>query len=143
MISILILGACGKKKDEAVMEDDPLITTELETEGGSVESGDGYGFDIFIFELTTNSGETIDISYDVSGKSAAKYEDSREDIHLADEKAMDKASLLFDEIRIEKETSEDQVIERLLDELNVDAYNELKLFVNFDEGTELQIDKKQ
>lgn len=123
------------------MEEDPSLTTELETEGGSLESGDGYGFDVFQFDMKTTSGETVLISYDVSGKADAQYEDSSEDIHLKGVEAMDKASQLFREIRIDKDTPEDQVIEKILKQLSVEEYDTFKLSVNFDEGTELRIDE--
>lgn len=135
------MGACGKKDSQNIMEDDPSLTTELETEGGSVESGDGYGFDIFQLDMKTTSGETVLISYDVSGKSDAQYEDSSEDIHLKGAEAMDKASQLFTVIRIDKDTPEDQVIQKILEQFNVDEYAEFKLAVNFDEGTTLRIDE--
>lgn len=117
------MGACGKKDSQNIMEDDPSLTTELETEGGSVESGDGYGFDIFQLDMKTTSSETVVISYDVSGKADAQYEVSSEDIHLKGAEAMNKASQLFTVIRIEKDTPEDQVIQKILEQFNVDEYD--------------------
>lgn len=139
LIATLIISACGKKMTDTP-KDDPTLTTELETEGGSIESGDGYGFTLFDLELITDQDETINIWYDVSKKANATYDNSIEDLHLEEQEAMDQTFIIFDAIRLNKDTPEDQAIEDILKHFEIEDYTKFKLDVDFDENTKLRID---
>lgn len=135
---ILVMSACGKKMTDTP-KDDPVLTTEIETEGGSIESGNGYGFTIFNLEIITDKDEKITVWYDVSKEANATYENSRENIKVEENEAMDKVFILFNTIHLNKDTPEDQVIEKILDYYSVEGYSKFKLDVDFDENTKLRI----
>lgn len=122
-------------------KDDPVLTTEIETEGGSIESGNGYGFTIFDLEIITDKDEKISVWYDVSKEANATYENSRENIKVEENEAMDKVFILFNTIHLNKDTPEDQVIEKILDYYSVEGYSKFKLDVDFDENTKLRINE--
>lgn len=136
------MGACGKKITDET-RDDPTLTTELETEGGSIESGDGYGFTIFELDIEVNGEDMIAIDYDVSEKAEAEYENKSKGIDLAGTAAMDEVFILFNAIRVDKDTPEDQVISDILKHYELDEYSKFELAIDFDEGTKLRINERQ
>ncbi|AOV08913.1 YusW family protein [Sporosarcina ureilytica] len=140
IISVLVIGACGKKPADDT-KNDPVLTTEKETEGGSIESGDGFGFTIFDLEIDINGEDAIDVSYDVTEQADADYKNKLNEIDVEGAKAMDELDILFKEIRLTKDTPEDQAINDILKFYEIDDYSKFELNVNFDEGTELRIHK--
>lgn len=138
LITTLIISACGKKMTDTP-KDDPSLTTEREIEGGSLESGDGFGFTLFDLEIVTDQDETINIWYDVSKEANATYENSIENLQLEEKQAMDKTFVIFDAIRLNKDTPEDQAIEDILKHFEIEDYTIFKLDVDFDENTKLRI----
>lgn len=144
LVSIIVISACGKKEPDKITDekrDEPTLTTEIDTEGGSIESGDGYGFTLFDLAITTDEGETIKVWYDVSKYAEATYENSKENVYVEENEAMDQTFVLFNTIHLDKDTPEDQVIGKILDYYSVEDYTTFKLDVNFDENTKLRIDR--
>lgn len=141
LISVLVLGACGKKSNDDGTKDEPVLTTEMETEGGSFEYGDGYGFTHFDLEIDISEEDAIDAYYDVNEQAEADYQNKLNEIDLEGVKAMDKLDILFKEIRLKKETSEENAINSILEFYEIDDYSKFELRVVFDEGTELLINK--
>lgn len=138
LVGALLFAGCGKKSVDG-KKDEPALTTERETEGGSIETGAGFGFTIFDLEIDIDGEDAIDVDYDVSKQANADYKNKLNDFDLEGDKAMDKAVILFNEIRITKDTPEDQVIEKILKFYEIDHYSKFELRVDFDEGTELRI----
>lgn len=132
------MGACGKKPADDT-QNDPALTTELENEGGSIESGDGFGFTIFDLEIDINGEDAIDVSYDVTEQADADYTNRLNEIDVEGAKAMDVLDILFKEIRLTKDTPEDQAMNEILKFFEIDDYSKFELNVHFDEGTELRI----
>lgn len=52
---------------------------------------------------------------------------------------MDVLDILFKEIRLTKDTPEDQAMNEILKFFEIDDYSKFELNVHFDEGTELRI----
>ncbi|MCZ2260329.1 YusW family protein [Sporosarcina sp. G11-34] len=139
--SVLLIGGCGNSNKKVVdgNKDEPLITSEPEDEGGSMETGDGYGFSEFDLEIDIDGADAIDLDYKVVKKVEAEYENKLQDYHLKDEPAMAKIHDLFMDIKITKDTPEDEVKQKILQFLHIDNYSKFDLEVVFDNGQLLEI----
>lgn len=146
---VLVIGGCGNKDNKVVdgNKDDPLITTDAEVEGGSLESGDGYGFSEFDLEIEVEGVDTIDLDYKVKDKPdsdiEADYTNKIEGFDLKDEDALDEIRELFVNISITKDTPADEVKKKIVDFLRVEEYSKFELDVLFDDGIKLEIDDKK
>lgn len=138
IIGLLIIGGCSKRSANEP-KDDPVINTETENAGGSLEHGDGYGFDKFELEIEFDEHDQISIDYDVTGTVEAKFENTFENFDLESDQAMNKIQELFIYLLLTKDMPEDEVITKTLQFYNLEDYSKFELDVNFDEGTKLQI----
>ncbi|MCG7335035.1 YusW family protein [Sporosarcina sp. ACRSM] len=141
----LLLSGCGnfgKNADEPNREDADIIH-EHEKEGGSLETGDGYGFSTFDLEIDVDGKDAIDVDYDVTERADADYDNKLKNIKLQGNEAMDQLNKLFLDILITKDTPKQEVIDKILDWYQLDAYSKFDLEVNFDDGTKLNIEDVQ
>ncbi len=139
LTSVLLLGACVKNAD-VDDKDVPTISSKPETEGGSMETGDGYGFVTLDLTIDVDDEEVISTSYDVTKKAEATYIDDLADIDVEGNDAMDELFYLFDHMRLTKDTPDEETIDKIMEHYELDDYSNLKLDVEFDEGTMLHID---
>ena len=112
-----MLGGCGnfgKNADKPNREEADIIH-EDEKEGGSMETGEGYGFTKFDLEIDVDGKDAIEADYDVTEKADADYENKLKNIKLKGNKAMDELNKLFMEIRITKDTPQQEVIDKILE----------------------------
>jgi hypothetical protein len=145
LTSVLLLSGCGnfgKNADKPKREDADIIH-EHEKEGGSLETGDGYGFSSFDLEIGVDGKDVIDADYDVNETADADYENKLKNIKLKDNEAMDQLNKLFMDILITKDTPQQEVIDKILDWYQLDSYSKFKLEVDFDDGTKLNIEDIQ
>ncbi len=146
---VLVLGGCGNKDNKVVdgNKDDPMFTTEAEVEGGSLESGDGYGFSEFDLEIKVDGADTIDLDYKVKDKAdtdiKAEYENKIENFDLKDEDALNEMRELFIAILITKDTPPEEVKDEILKFLHIEDYSKFELDVLFDDGVKLEIDDEK
>lgn len=138
LAALLIIGACGKKESKDSQED-PTLTTKPEHEGGSVESGDGFGFNEFDLEIEVDGEDIIDISYDVSDEADAKYVNTLKDVDVTGEKAMDETGVFFENIRAHKDGSEDELVDDILQYFGIEDYSKFDLEINFDDDIKREI----
>ena len=129
----------GKNADKPNREE-AVIINEDEKAGGSIETGNGYGFTSFDLEIDVDGKDAIEVDYDVNEKAEAEYENKLKNIKLKDNKAMDELNKFFMEIRITKDTPEQEVIDKILNGLNMETYSKFDLEVDFDDGTLLDIE---
>ena len=141
LAGVLLIGGCGNSGKKVVdgNKDKPLITTEAEDEGGSLQHGDGFGFSEFDLEVDVEGADAIDIKYKVERQAEAEYENNLLDFHLKDAKAMDAIRELFVNILITKDTPEDEVKKNILQFLHIDDYSKFDLEIVFDNGQLLEI----
>lgn len=137
--AVLLLGACVKTAD-VNQEDEPTISSKPETEGGSMETGDGYGFVVFDLTIDVDGEEVISTTYDVRDKAEATYVDDLVDVDVEGNDAMDELFYLFDHMRLTKDTPDKEVIDKIVEHYKLKDYSSLELDVEFDEGTILHID---
>ncbi|HJF31013.1 MAG TPA: YusW family protein [Sporosarcina psychrophila] len=138
----LLLGACGNlgKNADKPNREEADVTLEREKEGGSIETGDGFGFNTFDLEIDVDGKDAIDVDYNVEKKAEAEYENKLMNIKVKDNEAMDELNLLFLDIRITKDTPEKEVIDKILQWYGLDSYSKFDLEVEFDDGTTLDIE---
>lgn len=142
LISVLLLGGCGnsgKNANEPNREEADIIH-EHEKEGGSLETGDGYGFSKFDLEIDVDGKDAIDAEYEITKKAEAEYENKLKNIKLTENDAMDELNKLFMDILITKDTPQQEVIDKILKWYQLDAYSKFDLEVDFDDGTKLSIE---
>jgi len=139
--SVLLIGGCGNSNKKVVdgNKDEPLITSELEDEGGSMETGNGYGFSEFDLEIDIDGADAVDLDYKVEKKIEAEYENEIQDLHLKDGPAMTEIHELFMAIKITKDTPNDEVKQKILQYLQIEDYSKFDLEVVFDNGQLLEI----
>ena len=63
-----IIGGCGNfgKNANNANREDALIIKEKEKDGGTVQTGAGYGFTLFDLEIEIDGSDTVDALYDVT-----------------------------------------------------------------------------
>ena len=145
LIVALVLGACGnlgKNADEPNREDADIVL-EREKEGGTINTGDGYGFSSFDLDIDVGGKDAIEADYDVQKSAEAEYVNKLENVKLKDSAAMDELHTFFIDIRIMKDTPKQEVIDNILKWYQLDTYSKFELEVDFDDGTFLDIEEQK
>lgn len=145
LTSALLLGGCGNSSEHADKpnREDADIIHEHEKEGGSMDTGGGYGFSTFDLEIDFDGKDAIDVDYDVTQRAEADFENRLRNTKLTGVEAMNQLNKLFVDIHINKDTPQQEVIERILEWYQLDSYSKFDLEVNFDNGTTLTIEDKK
>lgn len=141
--STLVVSGCGNFGENAdkPQREDADIIHEAEKEGGSLETGDGYGFHSFDLDIDVNGKDTIEADYEKTGNQLkAEYIDVRNHLQLQDTKAMDELHKLFMKILIRHDTPQQEVIGKILEWYAINQYSKFDLEVHFDDGTTLNIE---
>lgn len=139
----LLLTGCGNfgKNADKPGTEDALIINERDKEGGTLETSAGYGFSQFDLEIDVDGKDAIDAEYDVTEKQTeSEYEDKLRKVKLTDVEAMDELNKMFMQIRITKDTPEQEVIDNILKWFDLETYSKFDLDVDFDNGTKLTIE---
>lgn len=142
----LLLSGCGNIGDSADEPgtEDALIINESNKEGGSIETGEGYGFTQFDLEIDVDGEKTIDIDYDAEEEEfKAEYENTLNKIKLEDKEAIDELHLLFMDIRLTNETTEEEAKTKILEWFEIESYSKFDLKADFDDGTTLTVQDSQ
>jgi hypothetical protein len=141
VVGALLMGGCGNfgKNADKPNREEAVIINEDEKTGGSIETGDGYGFTTFDLDIDVDGKDAIEADYDVTEKADADYENKLKNIKLKNNKAMDELNKMFLEIRITKDTPQQEVMDKILQWYGLETYTKFDLEVNFDDGTLLDI----
>jgi YusW-like protein len=138
----LLMSGCGNLGENADKpnREEAVIINEREKAGGSINTGNGYGFTSFDLEIDVDGKDAIDVDYEVTENADADYENKLQNVKLKDNKAMDEIHKMFIEIRIQKDTPQQEVMDRILQWFGLDTYSKFDLDVDFDDGTLLDIE---
>jgi len=141
----LMLSGCGNfgKNADKPNREDATIIHEKEKAGGSLETGDGYGFTSFDLDIEVAGKDAIEADYEAARKLVADYNNTLTNIKLKDSAAMDELHKLFMDILITKDTPPQVVIDKILKWYQVESYSKFDLEVDFDDGTLLDIEEVQ
>ncbi|MEK5040069.1 YusW family protein [Sporosarcina sp. FSL K6-3457] len=141
----LMLSSCGNfgKNADKPNREDATIILEDEKAGGSLETGDGYGFTSFELDIEVDGKDAIEAEYQVGKKLDVDYDNKLTNIKLKDSAAMDELGKLFMDILITKDTPPQEVIDKILKWYQLDSYSKFDLEVDFDDGTRLDIEEVQ
>ncbi|WP_203247563.1 YusW family protein [Sporosarcina beigongshangi] len=145
LLGALILGGCGNfgKNADKPNREDATIIHEDEKAGGSLETGDGYGFTSFDLDIEVDGKDAIETEYKIDKKLDVNYENKLTNTKLTDSKAMNEIDKLFMHILITKDTPPQEVIDKILKWYQLDSYSKFDLEVDFDDGTRLDIEEIQ
>lgn len=145
LAAVLVLGACGnasKNADDPTREDATVIHTE-EKEGGTLNTGDGYGFNEFDLEIEVAGKDAVDVEYEVKKSHEAKYVNQLASLNLKDQEAFDKMDEFFTKIMLTHDMSNQDVIDRIMEWFELDTYTKFDLDVDFDDGTKMEIEDRK
>ncbi|WP_342513330.1 YusW family protein [Sporosarcina sp. FSL K6-1522] len=145
LIGILALSGCGNfgKNADKPSREDATIIHEDEKAGGSIETGDGYGFTEFSLEIDVDQKDAIEADYDVTKLADAEYENKLTNVQLKNTQAITELDKLFKKILLTKDTPQQEVIDKILGWYQLDTYSKFDLEVHFDDGTLLDIEDTQ
>lgn len=71
----------------------------------------------------------------------ASYEDKAEDIKLKDEEAMEKLEPILDGFTFDESSSEDEILNEILDGFSIDNYDKIEIDITFKDGTEIDFER--
>ena len=141
----LVLSGCGNlgKNADKPNREDATIIHEDEKAGGSLETGDGYGFTSFDLDIEVDGKDAIEADYESAKKLVAEYDNKLTNIKLKDSDAMNELHKLFMHILITKDTPPTEVTDKILKWYQLESYSKFDLEVDFDDGTRLDIEDVQ
>jgi len=121
----LLLGACG---DNDEVKDAPT----------SEESESAFGFRSFDLDIdTVDQNDAIDASFDIDvSETEAEYINKSEDIKLSGDEAYSKLEPIFTELKLTKDMTKEEVIEKVTQAFGAEEYTEFDLEVEFSDGDE-------
>ena len=145
LFAVLILGACGNSSKNAdnPKREDATIILKNEKEGGTLNTGDGYGFDKFDLEIEVDGQDAIDAEYEVTKNLEAKYVNKLANLNLKNEEAFAKLDEFFVKIKLTHDMSNKDIIDRIMEWFGLDTYTKFDLEIDFDDGTKLDIEDKK
>ncbi|HLR11519.1 MAG TPA: YusW family protein [Sporosarcina sp.] len=143
LLTIAVIGfmltACRGSSDPKNSSEDPVITTEREVEGGSLETGDGFGFTYFQLTIDVDNEEAVHIRYDVEDTAEATYVDHTKNIDVTETQAMDQSGAFFQNVRVQKGVPAKKMMEDILNFYRIEQFSNFDLLVRFDDETEMRI----
>jgi len=145
LAAVLVLGACGnadKNADDPKREDATIIYND-EKEGGTLETGDGYGFNKFDLEIEVEGKDVIDVEYEVAKTHEAKYVNKLAGLNLKDQEAFNKLDPFFVKVAEGKSMVEKDVIAKIMEWFGIDTYTKFDLEIDFDDGTKMDIEDRK
>lgn len=145
LFAAMLLGACGNfgKNADEPNRDEATLIHEDEKEGGSLDTGDGYGFDMFKLEIDVDGQDTIEAEYKMEREMEAEYKNKLAGVDLEEDEAMVKLDEMFIDIMFTKDTSEKDAIDKLMQWFGLDTYTKFDLEVHFDDGSKLDFENKK
>ena len=146
ILSLGIIAGCGNLGENAnnANREDAVIIKDSEKNGGTMQTGAGYGFTLFDLEIDVDGKDAIAVEYDVqTEKIEAEYENKLTNVKLENAKAFDEVDKLFTYILVSKATPGGDVVSKILKYYGIDAYTEFNLYIKFDDGTVTDINEKK
>ncbi|MFS0690868.1 YusW family protein [Sporosarcina sp. 179-K 8C2 HS] len=145
LVTVLVLGACGNasKNADDPRREDATIVYEKEKEGGTLNTGDGYGFNKFDLEIEVDGKDVIDVEYEVAKNHEAKYVNKLAGLNLRDQEAFNKLDPFFMKFVPKKSMSEKDVMDNIMEWFGLDTYTKFDLEIDYDDGTRLDIEDRK
>lgn len=142
LAAVLVLGACGNSSKNADdnQREDATIIYENEKEGGTMNTGSGYGFNKFDLEIDVDGKDVIDVEYEVAKNHRAKYVNKLTGLNLKAQEAFNELDPLFVKFATKKSLSEKDVKENIMEWFGLDTYTKFDLEIDFDDGTKMDIE---
>ncbi|WP_252501842.1 YusW family protein [Sporosarcina sp. Marseille-Q4943] len=144
LVAVLVLGACGNasKNADDPRREDATIIYEDDKEGGTLNTGDGYGFNKFDLEIEVDGKDVIDVEYEVAKNHEAKYVNKLAGLNLRDQEAFNKLDPFFVKFTTKKSMDEKDVMDNIMEWFGLDTYTKFDLEIDFDDGTKMDIEDR-
>lgn len=156
LVTLLLLVGCNStaKNNEQTNKENPVPTTEnpVKTNENDTDKDElttkhvdtDYGFTEFNLDIEVDKKDVVEAEYDKYTDSVeAELKNKLQNTKLKGDAAMDELDKLFNEIKLTKDSPEQEVIDKILKWFNIETYSEFKLEVDFNDGTTLDIEKLQ
>lgn len=145
LVAVLVLGACGNasKNADDPRREDATIIYEDDKEGGTMNTGDGYGFNKFDLEIEVDGKDAIDVEYEVAKNHEAKYVNKLAGLNLKDQEAFNKLDPFFVKFTTKKSMDEKDVKDNIMEWFGLDTYTKFDLEIDFDDGTKMDIEDQK
>jgi major membrane immunogen (membrane-anchored lipoprotein) len=142
LTSALLLGGCGNSNKNAndPNREDATITQDKDKEGGTLQTGDGYGFNSFDLEIDVDGKDVVDAEYEIDKNAEGEYENTLKNEKFKDEEAMNALDELFVAILLTKDTTQEEAKKKILEYYQLEDYSKFDLEVKFDDGTILDFE---
>lgn len=86
--------------------------------------------------------DALEVEYEVeSHKVDASYKNKSEDVYLKDEEAMEHLEPILDSFTFDENSSEDEILEQILESFSIDAYDEIEIEITFKDNTKIEIER--
>lgn len=142
LAAVFVMTGCGnfgENADKAQREDADIIH-EREKEGGTMETGDGYGFTHFDLDIEVDGQDAIEADYEVDKELDVEYKNTLTGVNATGKEAMDELDKLFKALLLRNNMTKEEYKERILTYYELDTYSKFDLEINFDDGTNLNIE---
>lgn len=116
-------------------------------EDGMQETEQGYGFKDFDLEIDVDGKDAVDASYETKtdGTFEAEYKNTLEGVDYTKDsqqpEAMNELDLLFKDIILEQQVSEEEAKKNILNALEIQDYSKFELEVIFEDDSNLNIEE--
>lgn len=149
LIIALLIGCSNDSPEENEDVDVNAPDNEEKEDAAKEEVNDDdvvdapYSFTEIEVEVDMNGvNDALDVEYEVERyKIDASYKDKSEDIHLKDEEAMERLEPILDSFTFDENSSEDEILEQVLEGFSIDDYDEIEIEIKFKDNTKLDIER--
>lgn len=143
LAALLLIGGCGNfgKNANKDQREDADIIYEHEKEGGTMETGNGYGFTHFDLDIEVDGKDAIEADYEVAKKLDTEYKNTLTGVNLRGVEAMNELDKFFSALLLRNNMTKEEYMERILTYFELDTYSKFDLEINFDDGTTLNIEE--
>lgn len=136
---LLIMSGCANSSGNSAAnpkeKQEPLLENQQDQEGGSIETGDSYGFDSFDLDIEVDGKDVVEVEFEAHDAMDSTYIDTTKKINLRGKEAMKEIHLFFTQLLLTKEKSQQEIIDETLTFFQLDHYSKFDFDVHFDDGT--------
>ncbi|KZE38507.1 hypothetical protein AV656_06270 [Bhargavaea cecembensis] len=139
----------GDQTETAIENDEAGDNPAGGKKDGMQETTQGYGFKDFDLEIDVDGKDAVDADYETreDGTYEAEYKNTLAGVDYGEDNQQDKAmnalDTLFKEIVLDQQVTEEEAKKKILNALEIQDYTKFELEVNFEDGTNLNIQENK
>lgn len=143
-ILFVITGCSSSAGNSAANPKDkqqPILENKQDKEGGSLETGESYGFDSFDLDIEVDGKDAVEIEFEAHDVMDSTYIVPRQNASLHGKEAMKKIHVYFTQLKLTKNSTKKEIIDETLKFFQLDHYSKFDFDVHFDDGTVFEIEE--